>query len=155
MVRLRAVWWPVGFKIFRVDTYDGKAYPAQWLTLYEIVVRATGGSEDVMANYLPVMLNQSKNSWLLSLREDSIRSWDDLKKVFTENYMATCEHLGAKYDMEKLHQTSGEPLHIFIRRFSETRNTSPTLVIAKPLPRSPRGSSTTRSSMENYTARGP
>jgi hypothetical protein len=38
-----------------------------------------------------MMLNQFANNWLLSLRDDSIRSWDDLKKVFTENYMATCE----------------------------------------------------------------
>jgi hypothetical protein len=54
-----------------VDAYKGKANPAQWLTLYEITVRAAGESEDVMANYLPVMLNQSANNWLLSLREDS------------------------------------------------------------------------------------
>ena len=59
MVRLQAVRWPAGFKIFEVDTYDDKANPTQWLTLYEISVRAIGGSEDVMANYLPVMLNQS------------------------------------------------------------------------------------------------
>ena len=39
-----------------------KANPAQWLTLYEIVVRAVGGNEDVMVNYLPVMLNQSTNN---------------------------------------------------------------------------------------------
>ena len=89
MKRLRAVQWPVGFKVLGVNTYDGKANPAQWLTLYEIAVRATGGDEDVMVNYLPIMLNQSANSWLLSLWKNSIRSWDDLKKVFTDNYMAT------------------------------------------------------------------
>ena len=50
----------MGFKIFGVDTYDGKANPAQCLTLYEITVRAVGGSKDVMANYLPIMLNQSE-----------------------------------------------------------------------------------------------
>ena len=54
-------------------------------------MRAIGRSDDVMANYLPIMLNQSTNNWLLSLREHSIRSWDDLKKVLTKNYMATCE----------------------------------------------------------------
>ena len=47
--RLRAVRWPTGFKIFGVDTYDGKANPAQWLTLYGIAVRAAGRIEDVMA----------------------------------------------------------------------------------------------------------
>jgi hypothetical protein len=37
------------------------------------------------------MLNQSMNNWLLSLWDNSIQSWDDLMKVFTENYMATYE----------------------------------------------------------------
>ena len=62
------------FKVIGVNTYDGKANPAQWLTLYEIAVKAVGGDEDVMANYLPVMLNQSANNWLPSLRENSIQS---------------------------------------------------------------------------------
>ena len=85
--RPQAVWWPVGFKVLGVNTYDGKANSAQWLTLYEIVVRATGEDEDIMANYLPIMLNQSMNNYLLSLWENSIQSWDDLKKVFTDSYM--------------------------------------------------------------------
>ena len=80
-----------------------------------------------MANYLPIMLNQSMNNWLLSLRENSIRSWVDLKKVFTDNYMATYEQPGTKYDHEKLHQSFGESLHDFIRRFSETRNSVPNI----------------------------
>ena len=67
MERLRAVWWPMGFKVLGVNTYDGKANPAQWLTLYEITMRAIVGDKDVMANYLLVMLNQSMNNWLLSL----------------------------------------------------------------------------------------
>jgi len=55
--RLRAVWWPVGFKVIGVNTYDGKANPAQWLTLYTIVVKAIGKDEDVIMNYLLIMLN--------------------------------------------------------------------------------------------------
>ena len=81
---------PAGFKIFRVDPYDCKANPEQWMQLYEIAVRAAEGNSDVMANYLPVMLSQTANNWLMGLREDSIESWDDLMKVFIENYMATC-----------------------------------------------------------------
>ena len=38
--RLRAVRWHVGFKVIGVNTYDEKANPAQWLTLYDIVVKA-------------------------------------------------------------------------------------------------------------------
>ena len=60
------------------------------MQFYEIAVRATRGNSDVMTNYLLVMLSQTTNNWLMGLREDSIESWDDLKKVFVENYMATC-----------------------------------------------------------------
>jgi len=72
MERLRVVRWPVGFKVLGINTYDGKDNPTQWLTLYEITVRAVGGDKDIMANYLPVMLNQSMNNWLLSLWENFI-----------------------------------------------------------------------------------
>ena len=54
----------MGFKVLGVNTYDEKANPAQWLTLYKITVRAAGRDEDIMANYLPVTLNQSVNKWL-------------------------------------------------------------------------------------------
>jgi hypothetical protein len=40
--------------------------------LHEIVVRVAHGDEDMMANYLPMVINQSMNQWLLSLREGSI-----------------------------------------------------------------------------------
>ena len=56
-----------------------------------------------MANYVPIMLSQSTNNWLMGLGEDSIEYWDDLKRVFIENYMATCQQPSIKYDLEKLH----------------------------------------------------
>jgi hypothetical protein len=55
--RLRAVIWPRNFKLHDLNTYDGKVNPEQWITLYEIVVRAAHGDEDVMTNYLPVVIN--------------------------------------------------------------------------------------------------
>ena len=71
------------------------------MQLYEIAVRAAGGNSDVMANYLPVMLSQIANNWLMGLREDSIEYWDDLKKVFIKNCMAMCQQPDMKYDLEK------------------------------------------------------
>jgi hypothetical protein len=68
----------------------GKANPEQWIMLYEIAVRAAHGDEDVMANYLLVVINQSVNQWLLSLREGSINTWAQLGKAFIDNYMTTC-----------------------------------------------------------------
>jgi len=39
--------------------------------LYEITVRTTGRSNDVMVNYLPITFIQSTNNWLLSLRANA------------------------------------------------------------------------------------
>ena len=64
---------------------------------------------------------------------NSIRSWDDLKKVFTDNYMAMWEQPGTKYDLEKLHQSFEESLRDFIRRFSETRNFIPNITDAEAI----------------------
>ena len=61
------------------------------MQLYEITLCVAGGNNVVMANYLPVMPSQSTNNWLMGMGKDSIESWDDLKKVFVKNYMATRE----------------------------------------------------------------
>ena len=65
-------------------------YPTQWLQAYATVVRATGGDTSVMVNYLTIMLAPIVMNWFTGLASDSIRSWEELKKVFTNNYMATC-----------------------------------------------------------------
>jgi hypothetical protein len=72
---LHAIVWPRNFKLHDLDTYDGKANPEQWITLYKITVQVAHVDEDVMANYLRVVINQSANQWLLSLREGSINTW--------------------------------------------------------------------------------
>ena len=64
--------------------------PTQWLQAYATAVHAARGDTNVMANYLLVTLTPAAMSWFTSLAPDSIGSWEDLKRVFTDNYMATC-----------------------------------------------------------------
>ena len=47
--------------------------------------------------------------------------------------MATCEQPGTKYDLEKLHQSSRESLHDFIKCFSEPRNSIPNITNAEAI----------------------
>ena len=88
--------------------------PTQWLQAYATAVRATGGDTNVMANYLPVMLTPAAMSWFTSLAPDSIGSWEELKKVFTNNYMATCTWLGTKHDLNRITQKPSELLRSYI-----------------------------------------
>ena len=57
-----------------------------------------------MANYLIVMLVLTVMNWFTSLASDSIGSWEELKKVFTDNYMATCTRPDTKHDLNRINQ---------------------------------------------------
>ena len=103
MRALQTLQWPRGFKITGVEPYKGRMNPTQWLQAYATAVRTAGGDTSVMANYLPVMLTPTAMNWLMSLALDSIRSWEQLKKVFTDNYMATCTRLGTKHDLNRIY----------------------------------------------------
>ena len=71
----------------------------QWLLAYTTTVCAAGGDTSVMVNYLPIMLTPTTMNWFTSLAPDSIGSWEELKKVFTDNYMAMCTRPGTKHDL--------------------------------------------------------
>ena len=79
---------------------------------------ADGSNTDVMANYLPIMLRPAMMNWLTSLQSDIINSWDDLKRLFIENYKATCEQPGTKHDLARVYQKPSELLWSYIRCFS-------------------------------------
>ena len=84
-----------------------------------------------MANYVPIMLTPTVMNWLTSLVLDSIESWEQLKKVFTDNYMATCTWPGTKHDLNLIYQKPSELLRSYIRRFSEMRNSIPNITEAE------------------------
>jgi len=74
-----------------------------------------------MANYFLVVLDQAGHQWLLGLREDSFDSWEELRQEFIDNFIATCEQPGNKYDLERIRDRKNEPLRDYIRRFSDMR----------------------------------
>jgi len=112
---LRQVVWPRNFKLEKLKKYDGKENPENWITLYEIPVRSAAGDEHVMANYFPVVLDQAGHQWLLGLPEDSFDSWEELRQAFIDNFIATCEQPGNKYDLERIRDRKNEPLRDYIR----------------------------------------
>ena len=81
-------------------------------------MRAAGGDTSVMANYLPIMLTPTMMNWFTSLAPNSIGSWEELKRVFTDNYMATCTHPETKYDLNRIYQKPSELLRCYTDVFS-------------------------------------
>jgi len=116
---LRQVVWPHNFKLEKLKKYDGKENPENWITLYEIAVWLATGDEHVMANYFLVVLDQAGHQWLLGLPENSFDSWEELPQALIDNFIATCEQPGNKYDLERIRDRKNEPLRDYIRRFSD------------------------------------
>jgi hypothetical protein len=74
-----------------------------------------------VANYLSAVLDQAGHQWLLSIPENQFDSWPQLKQAFIDNFIATCDQLGNKYDLKRIRDRAGEPLRDYIRRFSDVR----------------------------------
>jgi hypothetical protein len=119
---LKAVIWPKSFRTSEIKSYDGKADPEHWITLYEVAVQAAGGDEYVMANYLPVVLDNTVTTWLLRQRPGSIHSWAQLRQMFIDHFKPTCVQPGSKYALKQIRLRPKESLRQYIRRFSETWN---------------------------------
>jgi hypothetical protein len=54
--------WPAGFKPTGIEKYDDKTNLESWLTVYGLAIRAEGGDNKAMANYLLVALADSARS---------------------------------------------------------------------------------------------
>jgi hypothetical protein len=53
--RLRTIEYPKDFKP-SIEKYDGRSDLSIWLKMYNIAARASGGNEDHMARYFPLVM---------------------------------------------------------------------------------------------------
>jgi hypothetical protein len=61
------------------------------------------------------------HQWLVSLPKNQFDSWYALRQAFVENFIATCEQPGNKYDLQRIRDARDEPLREYIRCFSDMR----------------------------------
>jgi hypothetical protein len=55
--RLRTIRYPKDFKP-AIEKYDGRSDASIWLKMYNIVARTSGGNEDHMAGYFPLVMGK-------------------------------------------------------------------------------------------------
>jgi hypothetical protein len=56
--RLRTIRYPKDFKP-AIEKYDGRSDLSIWLKMYSIAARASGGNEDHMAGYFPLVMGKA------------------------------------------------------------------------------------------------
>ena len=116
------------FKPYIPEKYDGRLNPAEFLSIYTIVVQAAGGrDEKVFANYLPLALKSNMRSWLMHLPKNSISSWADLFHEFIGAFTGGHQEPGRPSDLQLLQQNEGETLRKYLQRFSEVHKNIPNI----------------------------
>ena len=103
--------------------YDGKQDPKQWLRIYSTAIEVAGVTNSNKVIYFPMALESAPLTWLESLRLDSIHSWEDLKKIFIDNFQGCIHRPATRHDLHLCKQERGEALRSYIKRFFDTRAT--------------------------------
>jgi hypothetical protein len=78
--------YPEGFKPIGITKDNGKQAPQQWLRCYSTAIEVAGSSNTTKVVYFPMALDPASLTWLESLSNNSIDSWEGLKKVFIDNF---------------------------------------------------------------------
>src|SRR5438132_172951 len=120
--QLRRAVWPSNFSPKGIKTYDGDRDPETWLRVYTTVIKAAGGNQNTMANYLPVVLSPTVQDWLTELPANSINSWGYLCARFISNFQGTFTKPGVEWVLYQITQKKDESLWEFIRRFIKKKN---------------------------------
>jgi hypothetical protein len=107
--RLRTITYPKDFKP-SIEKYDGRSDPSIWLKMYNIAARASGGNEDHMARYFPLVMGKAPLLWLDNLPAECITSWVTLSRLFTTNYQATYNRPGNTHHLASVQMRSDETL---------------------------------------------
>jgi hypothetical protein len=115
--------YPRGFKPIGITKYDGKQAPQQWLCCYSTAIEVAGGSNIIKVVYFPIALDPAPLMWLESLNNNSIDSWERLKKVFIDNFQGAIARAGTRHDLAQCKQERNELLRSYTRRFFNVRAT--------------------------------
>jgi hypothetical protein len=115
--------YPEGFKPIGITKYDGKQAPQQWLCCYSTAIEVAGGSNITKVIYFPMALDPAPLTWLESLNNNSIDSWERLKKVFIDNFQGAIARAGTRHNLAQCKQERNKLLRSYTHRFFNVRAT--------------------------------
>jgi hypothetical protein len=115
--------YPEGFKLIGITKYDGKQGPQQWLRCYSTAIEVARGSNITKVVYFPMALDAAPLTWLESLNNNSIDSWERLNKVFIDNFQGPITRAGTRHDLAQCKQEHNELLRSYTHHFFDVRAT--------------------------------
>jgi hypothetical protein len=121
--RVRTTPVPKGFKLpHDQQKYDGSQEPQSGLSDYLQVVQILGGTKETAMQSLELHLTSAARSWLSKLEKETIGSWQDLTKQFTNNFRSSYKRPTSIEEVKACVQQHGETLRAYIQRWSLIKN---------------------------------
>jgi hypothetical protein len=91
--------------------------------MYNIAARASGGKEDHMAGYFPLVMGKAPHLWLDNLPADCITSYATLSRLFTTNFQATYNRPSNTHHVARVRMRHDETLREYTNHYFKNRNT--------------------------------
>lgn len=101
--------------------YDCKTEPKQWLRVYSQAVDLAGGDDDIKALFLPTALDSLPLSWFDRIPAGIVDTWQELHKLFVDNFAGYSKRPGAHNDLRSCKQRDNESMRDYYKRFTEVR----------------------------------
>ncbi|GJS28309.1 reverse transcriptase domain-containing protein [Tanacetum coccineum] len=100
-----------------IKTYDGSEDPEDHLKIFQATAKTERWAMPTWCHMFNSTLTGNARVWFDDLPQESIDSYDDLKKAFLENYLQQKKCIKDQIEIHNIKQRDGESIEEFVRRY--------------------------------------
>ncbi|GJR80493.1 reverse transcriptase domain-containing protein [Tanacetum coccineum] len=100
-----------------IKTYDGSEDPEDHLKIFQAAAKTERWAMPTWCHMFNSTLTGNARVWFDDLPQESIDSYDDLKKAFLENYLQQKKCIKDPVEIHNIKQRDGESTEEFVRRY--------------------------------------
>ena len=109
---------PSKFKMPTLDSYNGTWDPYDYITTFKTTMHLQSVPDEIMCRVFPTMLKGLAKVWLGKLSPNTITSFQELSKLFVNNFVRGQRHKRSLSSLLNIEQGENESLHTFISHFN-------------------------------------
>ncbi|GKU95431.1 hypothetical protein SLEP1_g8795 [Rubroshorea leprosula] len=109
-----------GFKIPRLETYDGSGDLDKYLHTYQAIMRIQNATDAMMCKVFPVTLKSTARRWYHKLPRHSVASYSELATLFSNKFASQREIKRTANELMQVHQKKGESLRDYMQWFNKS-----------------------------------
>jgi hypothetical protein len=92
-----------------------------------MVIKARGGNDRVMVNYLPIALSNATRSWLFKPPKGTIYNWNQPCAMFIDKFQGMHERPSIAETLKTIKEKHDESLRDYVKCFYNTKNAIPNI----------------------------